>query len=146
LIEFTVYGTPGPQGSKSFKGLSKRTGHAILVENSKLVAPWREAVLWAFIKSKHQITEGPVAVEIVFTLKKPASAPKRQRTYPAKPPDLDKLERATWDALSRAGAWEDDSRVLESKASKRYPNEGDDALPRPGAVIRIWSILEKELG
>ncbi|WP_312681328.1 hypothetical protein [Stenotrophomonas chelatiphaga] len=42
-IRIVVYGSPAPQGSKSFKGLAK-SGRAILVESSKKVCPWRQDV------------------------------------------------------------------------------------------------------
>lgn len=47
MIAFAVYGIPGPQGSKTYKGKSKKTGKAIMVESSAKVKPWREAVKWA---------------------------------------------------------------------------------------------------
>ncbi len=51
-------------------------------------------------------------------------------------PDLSKLVRSTEDALSDAGAWEDDARVVECLARKVYAGD-PDALHIPGAVIRI---------
>jgi len=55
-------------------------------------------------------------------------------------PDLSKLVRSTEDALTEAGIWKDDARVVECFASKRYPNEGPDALDVPGCVIEIERI------
>jgi Holliday junction resolvase RusA-like endonuclease len=46
-------------------------------------------------------------------------------------PDLDKLERSTFDALSGV-VFEDDSRIVMSRAMKVY----DDGLP-PGALIQV---------
>lgn len=140
-IEIRVFGMPGPQGSKKFVGKSK-AGRGIMVESSKAVKPWRETVITAFVLARAggavKIT-GPVAVEMTFTLPKPTSAPTTRVTYPCKKPDLSKLVRSTEDALTIAGAWEDDARVVELRAAKRYPNEGLSALPSSGAVIRIWS-------
>jgi Holliday junction resolvase RusA-like endonuclease len=135
MIEIRVIGTPGPQGSKSFKGLSK-SGHAILTESSAKVKPWREAVIWAAREDGWKLS-GPVAVQLFFTLPKPKSAPKRRVTFPDKTPDLDKLCRSTFDALTQAGTIEDDARIVSLLAQKCFPGEHADALDVPGVVIRI---------
>ena len=146
-IEIRVEGTPGPQGSKSFKGTSK-AGHAIMVESSKLVRPWREAVMWAWrdlclLPIPPQAICGPVEAQFIFTMRKPVSAPKRRRTWPSTKPDLSKLLRSTEDALTDVGAWEDDARVVEvSRLAKVYPGEDPDALRVPGCLIRIRAVHE----
>ena len=137
-IQITVIGTPAPQGSKDFKGMSK-AGHAILVEHSKAVKPWREAVVYAARAIGRRI-EGPVWVTMVFTLRKPKSAPKSRTTYPCTRPDLSKLVRATEDALTDAGVWEDDGRVVSCTSTKTYPGESADALDVPGCVIKIRGV------
>lgn len=133
-----VYGLPGPQGSKSFKGMSKR-GHAILAESSKKVRPWRQDVVAAVHAQhpNHIRFVGPVRAVFIFTLPKPKSAPKRRKTVPDRAPDTSKLVRSTEDALTTAGVWEDDARVVESASAKRYPNEGLGALPSPGCLIIV---------
>jgi Holliday junction resolvase RusA-like endonuclease len=137
MSTITVIGTPAPQGSKRFVGM--KNGHGVMVESSKAVKPWRQSVVYAARESGLKIS-GPVAVEMVFTLPKPKSAPKSRRTYPDKKPDLSKLARSTEDALSDAGVWEDDSRVVEYKRlAKVFPGEDPDSLDVPGAVIRIVS-------
>jgi Holliday junction resolvase RusA-like endonuclease len=80
---------------------------------------------------------GAVSVEMTFTMPKPKSAPKTRRTWPATRPDLSKLVRSTEDALTDAGAWEDDARVVYCVASKVYPGEAVNALDKSGVVIRI---------
>jgi len=40
-VEFTVLGVPAPQGSK------RHVGRGVLVESSKALGPWRDAVAWA---------------------------------------------------------------------------------------------------
>ena len=137
-LRIVVYGRPAPQGSKSFMGLSKKTGRAILAESSKAVKPWRELVWAAAVAVRHgPPLDEPIRVRMTFTLPKPASAPKRRKTWPMRVPDLSKLIRSTEDALTQAGIWVDDARVVECIAAKRYPNEGPDALDSPGAVIEI---------
>ena len=137
MIELRVIGTPAPQGSKSFKGMSK-AGHAILVESSRAVKPWREAVVWAARENGSKIS-GPVVADMIFTLPKPKSAPKRRLTYPDKKPDLSKLQRSTEDALVTAGMIEDDARIISCLARKVFPGEDADALDVPGCVIRLES-------
>jgi Holliday junction resolvase RusA-like endonuclease len=137
-MKLTVYGLPAPKGSKSFKGMSK-AGHAIMVESSKKVKPWAEAVKWAALE--WGFLKGPVQIEMVFTLPKPKSAPKRWKTWPDRKPDIDKLCRSTLDALVAVGAIEDDARVIRLLALKVFPGEHADALDVPGAVITIAEVL-----
>lgn len=145
VIRIVVRGTPAPQGSKSFKGMSK-AGRAILTESSKKVRPWRQDVKAAAEALRERTgtapIDGPVVVSMVFTLQKPASAPKRRRTYPMRTPDLSKLARSTEDALTDAGIWADDARVIGyTKLWKTYPMEDVDALDTPGAVIEIREVV-----
>jgi crossover junction endodeoxyribonuclease RusA len=132
MVDLTVYGTPAPQGSK------RHVGKGIMVESSDKVKPWREAVKAASWQAGQPIVplEGPLNVTVVFTLLKPASAPKTKRTWPCKRPDLDKLLRSTLDALGDSGVFRDDAQVVSVMASKVYPREGANALEIPGA--RIW--------
>ena len=133
MLEITVYGTPGPQGSK------RHVGNGRMIESSSKVKPWREAVVWAARENGQKIA-GPVGVSIVFTLPKPASAPKRRTTWPGRKPDIDKLVRSTFDALSTAGTFEDDARVVDLRATKVYPGEGFGALDVPGCLIHLWAV------
>lgn len=145
-IVIKVYGIPGPQGSKAFKGTFQgkdgRT-HAKLVESSKKVKPWREDVKAAAerVRNGAEPLDCPLRLHMVFTLPKPASAPKRRTTYPMRTPDLSKLARSTEDALTAAGIWKDDARVVEyGLLAKRYPGEGRGALEAPGVWIEIERI------
>lgn len=157
-IALTVYGLPAPQGSKSFKGMTKgkdgKKPRAILVESSAKVKPWREDVRAAAADlllrlacsrgvPQMQPLDGPLRVRMVFTLPKPASAPKRRRTWPDRMPDLSKLIRSTEDALTSAGLWKDDARVVEyARAAKVYPGEDPEALHAPGVRIVIECLGE----
>jgi len=140
MIEFDVYGIPAPQGSK------RHVGNGRMIESSKKVKPWREAVKWAAFEAMAKGAgglcpmDGPLSVLLVFTLPKPKSAPKGRTTWPQRKPDLDKLIRATFDALTDAGVWGDDAQVVALMSGKRFPNEGDDALSAPGCRVIIgWS-------
>lgn len=146
-MTITVYGTPAPKGSKRFVGLSK-AGRGILIESSKREKPWAEAVKFATIAFANLqdpykpgvLATGPVNVEMTFTMPKPKSAPKTRRTWPDRKPDVDKLARSTSDALTAAGAYEDDARIVTLTARKVFPGEDPDALHVPGAVIRIAAV------
>ncbi len=133
MIEFTVVGLPAPQGSKRFVGHAK-SGRGILVESSRKVKPWREAVKYAALETGKRIS-GPVTVLMVFALPRPASAPQKRR-FPDRKPDLSKLIRSTEDAISDSGTWEDDARVIMCVARKVYAGSpGEMAIP--GVRIRI---------
>lgn len=144
MIEIVVYGNPAPQGSKSFKGI--HGGKAVLSESSKKVKPWRmdvKAAAEAVCAATAGFTtlDGPLLVSMVFTMPKPASAPKTRRTWPDRMPDVSKLARSTEDALSDAGLWVDDARVVEySRLAKVFPGEDVHALDRPGVRITVESL------
>lgn len=104
-MTITIYGMPAPQGSK------RHVGNGVMIESSKKVKPWREAVVWAAREAGERVA-GPARIWVTFTLPRPASAPKR-RTVPDRKPDLDKLLRSTLDALVTAGAIEDDARIAK---------------------------------
>ncbi len=135
-LTITVYGLPAPQGSK------RHVGNGVMIESSKNVKPWRLAVKHAALDQTDHLAgaffTGAVAVEMIFTMPKPKSTPKG-RFWPDRKPDLSKLVRSTEDALTDAGVWEDDARVINCVASKTFPNAGVGALHIPGARIRIWS-------
>lgn len=138
-LTIVAYGTPAPQGSKSFKGFSK-AGRAIMTESSSKVRPWRQDVKHAAIVARAGLPpiDAAVRARMVFTMPKPASAPKKRRTYPQRMPDLSKLIRSTEDALTEAGIWKDDARVVEyDRVAKVYPGEDPEALDAPGVRIEI---------
>lgn len=154
MARIEVRGRPAPQGSKkAFR--HKHTGKIITQEMSKYVDPWRSDVRAAAIHflSRTDRTrfplDGPLSVDMVFSMPRPKghygtgrnagtlklSAP----LYPQGMPDLSKLVRSTEDALTSAGLWKDDSRVVEyGRLAKVYVGSDDpDALSCTGAVIRV---------
>lgn len=133
MIEFECYGSPAPQGSK------RHVGNGRMIESSKKVKPWREAVKWAAVEARRGASplEGALSVLLVFTLPKPQSAPKTRKTWPSKKPDIDKLIRSTFDALTDAGIWIDDAQVVSLLARKVFPLEGEDALDAPGVKVIV---------
>jgi crossover junction endodeoxyribonuclease RusA len=150
LVRLVVFGMPGPQGSKKAVGFrkSKITGRTVTVmaESSEKVKPWREAVVWA---AREVLTlhgdpaplDGPLVYRMTFTLPKPGSAPTRKPSWPCRKPDGSKLLRSTEDALTDAGLWADDARAVLGTFAKVYPGEGLRALPAPGAVIEVATLV-----
>lgn len=150
-LTIVVYGRPAPQGSKRYAGhrLNAKSGRisAVLVEQSKRVKPWRALVTTAVRQAMRTADgtfplDGPLAAEIVFTARKPASAPKRRQTWPntRDSGDLDKLLRSTFDGIADAEAVVDDSRIIQVTATKAFPGEHPEALPEPGAIIRLYTL------
>jgi len=151
-IAFVVRGTPAPQGSK--RGIIHRsTGRVVLIESSKNVAPWREAVRSAAAAARREhsanIFDGPLYASMVFTIVRPRSHYRTGRNAhllrddaPIRPdtkPDVSKLARSTEDALTDAHFWLDDARVVEyTRLAKVWAREDPEALDTPGAVIRVW--------
>jgi len=138
-ITIIVYGDPAPQGSK------RHVGNGRMIESSKAVKPWRDSVTWAGREEMgdRPPLDGPLMARIVFTLRKPASAPKKRHTYPDRKPDLSKLLRSTEDALVTAGVIADDARIVAfTELAKCYPSEGVSALSAPGAFITVWRMEE----
>jgi len=149
-ISFQVHGVPGPQGSKSYKGHSAK-GHAILVESSEKVAPWRQDVVRAAVEEIEQTPgfvpfSGPVHLIVEFYLPRPKGAPKTRRTVPSVTPDLSKLIRSTEDAMKTAGVWRDDALVVDITTRKRYVNIGSSDVAHPwepvasGAIVTVIEV------
>lgn len=122
-LAFRVIGVPVPQGSKTvFNGRA-------VDSNQKALNPWRRNVK-AAAEHAHMGAaplDGDLAVSIEFQFVRPKSV---RRARPSVKPDLDKLVRAVFDAITESGAWVDDARVVTVKASKVYASEA-------GAVIRV---------
>ena len=134
-MRIVVRGIPAAQGSK------RHVGNGRMVESSRAVGPWREAVRAETQRAMngHLPAFGPVHVEAFFYLPRPKSHYRTGRNahllrpsaprYPFGKPDVDKLARAVLDGLTAGGAWRDDSQVVRLLAIKEY---GIDVV---GAVI-----------
>lgn len=125
-LSFRIDGLPAPQGSK------RHIGNGRMIEASKKVGPWRAAVLEAVAPLSFEPFSGSVGIEIVFWLEKPKSV---KRDLPTVPPDLDKLVRGLFDALTLASVWTDDAIVIEVKSWKFYADQ-----EQPGASVRIYQL------
>ena len=141
-----VHGHPAPQGSK------RHVGRGIMVEASKKVTPWREAVVGEALRNGIADTylDDALSVRLTFYFPRPASHMGKSGLKPSAPAyptrrsagDLDKLVRSTLDALVQASVITDDSLVTDLLARKRYASI---AHP-PGARIRVDTIGETTHG
>jgi crossover junction endodeoxyribonuclease RusA len=117
VLTFTVIGDPAPQGSK------RHVGNGVMIESSKRVKPWREAVAAAAFAARNgqPPLDGPLTLTVTFWLPQPASLSKRKAALgPFRKPDLSKLIRSTEDALTTSGAIADDARIVRIVAEKRF--------------------------
>lgn len=120
MLMFDVVGLPAPQGSK------RHVGNGVMVESSKKVQPWRDAVAWAtreaIAAGGPTFQSGPVAITVSFRLPMPRSRRRVDRDrgwrWADKRPDLDKLLRSTLDGLTAGGAFGDDCQVVRVTAEK----------------------------
>ena len=129
ILQFSVRGVPAPQGSKRYVGGGR------MIESSKKVRPWREAVKWAAIEAMPQgwqKLDGPLVLRVHFYMPRPKAAKGLVACW--RTPDLSKLLRSTEDALTDAGVWVDDARVVQANIHKLY--EGGENLP--GARISVY--------
>lgn len=145
-LTLRVYGTPAPQGSK------RHLGRGVMVESSQRVKPWREAVKAAALDALPDDwvpLDGPVSVIATFTWRRPAGHYRTGRNaallrtlaplYPTSRTangDIEKVVRATNDALTDAGVWRDDAQVVLLHADKVWTT-GDEL---PGAYLYIAPI------
>lgn len=137
-----VPGRPRPQGSK------RHVGGGRLVEQVKGLPAWRKTVADAARKAHEgPPISGPVEVNLVFIFDRPKAHYRTGRNADllrddaprdhVKPPDLDKLCRAVFDALTAAGVWGDDAQVVRLTASKTYPAPG---LRDEGVIITVVGV------
>ena len=129
-LQLTVEGNPVPQGSFRHVGNGR-----IISANPKLNA-WRQTIADQIgLQTPVRLIDGSIRVDLVFTLERPKSVSRASRALPTVKPDLDKLVRATLDAISLeryVQLIKDDSQVTDLHAAKRYSDHR-----RPGVTIMI---------
>ena len=147
-VQIDVVGTPVPQGQISHSA----AGHAYST-NAKRLKPWRAAIAKAVISQAADVAtlDGPLAVALTVYLQRPK---KHYRTgkyadvlrddAPAWPTshqlgDIDKHQRAIFDALAEAGLIADDSLVVHVYAEKVWA----DGRPA-GASIHLTLAKEPQ--
>lgn len=113
MLELFIAGVPRPQGSKN---AYKRGTRVVMVEANKHLPEWRQAVYEA-LKASGKSFEGAVTVMTTFYLPRPKT---NKRLYATTKPDVDKLQRAIGDCLTKAGTIVDDSYIVTWNAAKAY--------------------------
>ena len=141
-MRIVVRGIPAAQGSK------RHVGNGRMVESSRAVGPWREAVRAETQRAMNgrEPLSGAVQVDASFYLPRPKSHYRTGRNAhlvkdgaPRRPfgkPDLDKLARAILDGLTAGSAWADDGQVALLVTSKDYAITGHPA----GCEINLYSM------
>lgn len=133
-LQVFVPGHPRPQGSKSYKG-KRRNGSAILVESSQFLKGWRDSIV-VLLRERGGRTwpkDAAVVVTLEFVMPRPVNLSKFDSRPMVARPDLDKLTRAVFDALTEAGILADDSQVVELRAVKRRAS----VTETPGVQINV---------
>jgi Holliday junction resolvase RusA-like endonuclease len=141
-IQFVCFCHPEPQGSAkgfAFQRNNGKLGVSITSDNSKL-KPYRHAVAQVASIAVRDIGESlpmapkheAVMLELDFYFQKPDSVSKK-RFFPVVKPDIDKLARSTFDALTGI-LFADDAQVVEVKVRKYYGTpERVEVIMRPAA-------------
>lgn len=146
-----AHGVPVTQGSKT------RTRFGLVDDNAKTLKPWRKTVTAAAEDAARYTPKitGPVFVRITFTLERPKhhyrtgrNAQLLRDAAPAYPiargsGDVDKYQRAAFDALTDANVWADDVQVVDVRARKVWAGEHEHALDRPGVRIEIVPLTQE---
>jgi len=141
-VGFFVHGLPRSQGSK------RHLGGGRMIESSKYLKPWRNEVRMAAMLAmadKPPLEDG-VQLRLHFFFERPKShfgtgknservkenAPRHHISYP----DLDKLERAIFDALATV-CFVNDSQVCHLNSLKSYTTVPGSRLIGAAAGVHI---------
>ncbi|CYZ48073.1 RusA family crossover junction endodeoxyribonuclease [Streptococcus suis] len=149
-MKFEIPIEPKPQ---SRPRAAMRGGRATVYEDGKMVV-WRKKCT-ELVRQLYDgpYFDGPIKVDMTFYTPapksmseppKPRSRAKKvrqyddfinERIYVDKKPDLDNLEKAVYDSISKAGCvWTDDNIIVEHTTRKLYS-------PRPRIEIEVEEIL-----
>ena len=122
-------------------------GHARVYDSGRS-RPWKALVIDSAVTSRLAGVRlsGPLGAKAVYRFRRPIShfgtgknANKLKATAPhfvTRKPDLDNINKSTFDALSEADVWTDDSIVAILDCHKVYCNPGEP----PGCTITIWKL------
>lgn len=151
-LVIVVPGTPITQGSKTVVPARGKRRATLRDQNGKTLKPWRDKVTRHARDAAryHDQFTGPVRVTLRFSFDRPPSHYRSGRNahllkngaplYPTYKNDLDKLQRACFDALTDAEVWTDDGLAADVRARKFYAGESEYALDHAGVLILIEPI------
>lgn len=132
VIRVFIEGIPRPQGSKQ---TFRRGNRIVLVESSKHLPEWRRRLVSVLQEHTGDYTPPkPAHVTLTFLMPRPKAhydtkghVKERFKHAAHTPrPDLDKLTRAVFDALTIAGIVEDDSHITSAVIAKRYADSPEN--------------------
>lgn len=144
-IRFTVKGFPVTQGSKIPRHIFNVRGKCkvwLTEDNDADLRQWRSLVKTGAERAMkgRGAFEGPLLLLAAFYFPRPKSHNGKQREIPfvhgGGRYDLEKLVRATNDAMTEAGVWKDDAQVSVSLTEKRYAEQDENV----GVVINVQTI------
>lgn len=149
-LEFTVWGKPIPQGSKT-AGQRDSGRPYVRDANAMTLKPWRKHAAATATEAARGLDTLPGAIQtrLTFSVNRPRNHYRTGRyshllrtdapRYPTskRHGDADKLTRAILDALTDAGVWNDDSQVVDLRVRKVWCGEHELALPSPGVRVRV---------
>lgn len=115
-MTFTVL---GPASTKGLTRSFVRGGRVVTLADADGLGAWTQAVKWAARAARVELIPRPLPVSVMlqFEFVSPKSDPDRK--HHTVKPDIDKMIRASLDALAGL-AYEDDSQVVVIMALKRY--------------------------
>lgn len=145
MVELRVVCTPVSKGNKMQSGMEKFHRRIRGWERATRDAYW----LWQSnqrmrgLPARNSPMDGWIRVDATYYHERPknhfdrhgallSTAPRLKNSAP----DGDKLERAAFDALTKAGVIHDDARVCCGYREKVYCNDGEP----PGALIRVYCV------
>lgn len=131
MVEFFIPGLPTAKGRPKFAvrgGFARAYTPKKTVDYEKLVAQYGRIAIATPL-------DGPLCVDLTFTLPIPASTPKKRALEllngpHQKKPDLDNMCKSVTDGLNGM-AYADDSQIYDLHARKVYGHE-------VGVLVRIW--------
>jgi len=150
MIEFTVYGTPQPAGSKV--GGLRKDGRVFVRDAAKKSRPWKDDVArtaaLAMVRGtspdangNEPLLDGPVMVTMHFFVTRPKGHFGKRGLRPSAPefpttrPDLLKFARGVEDACTGI-VWRDDAQIISELLLKHYgePARVEISIQRVDAV------------
>lgn len=130
-LTFRVYGRPASKGS------FQTFGNGGFRPEDRELKYWEDNVREAASKARagRPAMVGALHFEATFYVRRPKVH--HDHEYSAETPDLDKLERAVYDGITKSGAWRDDKQAARNTTEKRYVT----AAEGEGVVVRL-SVIE----
>lgn len=141
-MKVTVIVAGVPVGQGSMKAFVVNGRARVTHTQSDRIAAWRSSIIDATHRQLGESIElmtGPVRLSAAFRLPRPASLPKRRRTWPigARSGDSDKYLRLLGDAITGV-LIDDDSRIVDARVTKDWANPG----AQPGVVFTLEDVEE----